>query len=219
MTDRSDLLRDDILAGPAALSTGCCERTTRRTRRSPPSLASLPAGRTVRVRRDGQLPVRSVARRIGAACRGQRPRGWSTPRPARPRRRPRTSSSSAISASGRTAEVMAAARRHRGQSLVVAVTNDPESALASEADHVLPLLAGSEASGIATRTFRATVAVLAMLGGHSAGVAVRDRRGARGGDRVGRALGDGHGEPLSTARRRSTSWPTRASLGSPSRPR
>ena len=73
----------------------------------------------------------------------------------------------AISASGRTAEVVAAARRHRGQSLVVAVTNDPESALASEADHVLPLLAGSEGSGIATRTFRATVAVLAMLGGHS----------------------------------------------------
>ena len=42
-----------------------------------------------------------------------------------------------------------------------------ESPLASEADHVLPLLAGSEGSGIATRTFRATVAVLAMLVGHS----------------------------------------------------
>ena len=70
----------------------------------------------------------------------------------------------AISASGRTREVVEVARRHRGRSLVVAVTNDPGSALAAEADHVLPLLAGSESAGIATRTFRATVAVLAMLG-------------------------------------------------------
>jgi glutamine---fructose-6-phosphate transaminase (isomerizing) len=73
----------------------------------------------------------------------------------------------AISASGRTAEVIAAARRHRGQSLVVAVTNDPQSELASIADHVLPLHAGAERAGIATRTFRATVAVLAMLAGRT----------------------------------------------------
>jgi glucosamine--fructose-6-phosphate aminotransferase (isomerizing) len=71
----------------------------------------------------------------------------------------------AISASGRTAEVVAAARRHRGRSLVVALTNDPGSELASVADHVLTLHAGKEAAGIATRTFRATVAVLAMLTG------------------------------------------------------
>jgi fructoselysine-6-P-deglycase FrlB-like protein len=73
----------------------------------------------------------------------------------------------AISASGRTKEVVEAARRHRGHSLVVAVTNDPGSPLAAEADHVLPLLAGSESAGIATRTFRATVAVLAMLVGRT----------------------------------------------------
>lgn len=71
----------------------------------------------------------------------------------------------AISASGRTREVVDAARRHRGRSLTIGVTNVPDSPLASEADHFLPLLAGEETSGIACRTFRATVAVLAMLSG------------------------------------------------------
>lgn len=71
----------------------------------------------------------------------------------------------AISASGGTPEVIEAARRHRGRSHVIAVTNRPESVLATEADLVLPLLAGDEAAGIAGRTFRATLAVLAMLGG------------------------------------------------------
>jgi fructoselysine-6-P-deglycase FrlB-like protein len=73
----------------------------------------------------------------------------------------------AVSASGRTAEVIASARRHRGRSVVVAVTNDPGSELASVADHVLSLHAGTEAAGIATRTFRATVAALAMLAGRT----------------------------------------------------
>jgi fructoselysine-6-P-deglycase FrlB-like protein len=71
----------------------------------------------------------------------------------------------AISASGRTREVVEAADRHRGTSLVVAVTNDPSADLAAHADVVVPLLAGDEASGIACRTFRATVAALAMLSG------------------------------------------------------
>ncbi len=75
----------------------------------------------------------------------------------------------AISASGRTREVIAAARRHLDISRVVAVTNDPDSPLAASADHVLPLLAGQESAGIATRTFRATVAVLGMLVGHWGG--------------------------------------------------
>jgi glucosamine--fructose-6-phosphate aminotransferase (isomerizing) len=38
---------------------------------------------------------------------------------------------------------------------------------AALADHVLPLHAGTEAAGIATRTFRATVAVLGMLAGRT----------------------------------------------------
>jgi glucosamine--fructose-6-phosphate aminotransferase (isomerizing) len=76
----------------------------------------------------------------------------------------------AISASGRTREVIDAADTRRGHSLVVAVTNVVASPLAAVADLVIPLDAGEEASGIACRTFRATVAALALL----TGVASRD---------------------------------------------
>lgn len=71
----------------------------------------------------------------------------------------------AISASGGTPEVIETARRHLGTSHVIAVTNRPTSALADVADEVVTLLAGVEASGIACRTFRATIVALAMLGG------------------------------------------------------
>lgn len=71
----------------------------------------------------------------------------------------------AISASGRTREVIEAAARHRGRSLVVALTGDPSSPLAAAADVVLPLLAGEERAGIACRTYRATIAALAILTG------------------------------------------------------
>ena len=70
-----------------------------------------------------------------------------------------------ISASGRTPEVLASAERHAGRALVVAVTNQPDSALAGRADVVIPLDAGLEASGIAGRTFRATIAALGLLTG------------------------------------------------------
>ena len=76
----------------------------------------------------------------------------------------------AISASGRTREVRDAAERHRGTSLVVAVTNDPDSPLAAAAGAVVPLEAGQETAGIACRTFRATIAVLALLTGAASGV-------------------------------------------------
>ena len=71
----------------------------------------------------------------------------------------------AVSASGRTREVLDAADVHHGRSLVVAVTNDADSPLAARADIVIPLMAGRETAGIASRTFRATVAALAMLTG------------------------------------------------------
>ena len=71
----------------------------------------------------------------------------------------------AVSASGSTRETVAAAERHRGASLVVAVTNRPESPLAAAADIVLPLFAGVETSGVSSRTFLATTAVLALLTG------------------------------------------------------
>ena len=73
----------------------------------------------------------------------------------------------AISASGSTPETVAGAERHRGKSLVVAVTNRPESPLATAADVVLPLFAGMETSGVSSRTFLATTTVLALLAGRS----------------------------------------------------
>jgi fructoselysine-6-P-deglycase FrlB-like protein len=70
-----------------------------------------------------------------------------------------------ISASGGSAETVAALGRHRGISRTVAVTNRPASALAEAADVVLPLLAGEERGGVACRTFQATLAVLLRLAG------------------------------------------------------
>ena len=79
----------------------------------------------------------------------------------------------AVSASGRTLEVVHAAERHRGRSLVVALTNDPDSPLAGAADLVIPLAAGEETAGIASRTYRATIAALALLTGLSTPDALR----------------------------------------------
>lgn len=79
----------------------------------------------------------------------------------------------AISASGGTPEVVDVARRHRGTSRVVAVTNRADATLAAEADDTVELHAGLETAGIACRTFRSTIAALAMLTGTPA-AALRD---------------------------------------------
>ena len=71
-----------------------------------------------------------------------------------------------ISNSGRTAETVAAAARHRHRSGVIALTSEPASALAAEADAVLPLVGErAETSGIATLSSRSTVAALRLLAG------------------------------------------------------
>ena len=70
-----------------------------------------------------------------------------------------------ISASGSTTETIEALGRHRGTSLTVAVTNDPEGPLAEVADVTLPLLAGTEGGGVACLTFQATLAVLQLVAG------------------------------------------------------
>jgi fructoselysine-6-P-deglycase FrlB-like protein len=88
----------------------------------------------------------------------------------------------AISASGTTREVIEVADRHRGRSRVIAVTNRPATDLARSADEVVVLEAGEEAAGIACRSFRATVAALALLTGVSTVDHVRpavDRLAAR----------------------------------------
>jgi glutamine---fructose-6-phosphate transaminase (isomerizing) len=72
----------------------------------------------------------------------------------------------AISSSGRTPEVVEAARSHAARGgTVVAVTTDESSALAGAATSTLPLLTTPESSGIACTTFRATVATLALAVG------------------------------------------------------
>ena len=165
MTDRVELLRDDILLGPAALA-----RLFRAYEASDSPTAavlrSLPQG--PRFAFAGMGSSRYAALLVASELRAAGTAAWveyaSTGVPGAPAA---DLVLVAVSASGRTAEVVAAARRHRGRSLVVAVTNDPGSALGAEADHVLPLYAGAEGSGIATRTFRATVAVLALLEGRS----------------------------------------------------
>ena len=66
----------------------------------------------------------------------------------------------AVSASGRSAETLAAIEAYLGTSPVVAVTEEPGSALAQRADVVIPLLAGPEPGGVACRSYRHTLAVL-----------------------------------------------------------
>ena len=80
------------------------------------------------------------------------------------------------SSSGVTAEAVAAARRHReAGSLVLAMTSWPHSALAAEADIVLPLRAvRAEASGLATLSYHATVAGLLTLDRDAAADAALD---------------------------------------------
>ena len=68
-----------------------------------------------------------------------------------------------VSASGRTPEALRTAERHAGRGLVVAVTNHPDGPLGERADLVVALEAGEEESGIAARSFRATLAALGLL--------------------------------------------------------
>jgi glucosamine--fructose-6-phosphate aminotransferase (isomerizing) len=69
-----------------------------------------------------------------------------------------------ISQSGRSIdvdEVVATARKQGA--LTVAITNDPDSPLARHSAHVLPLSTGPEQSVAATKTFTASLAMLAAL--------------------------------------------------------
>jgi glutamine---fructose-6-phosphate transaminase (isomerizing) len=76
----------------------------------------------------------------------------------------------ALSQSGRTQDVVSYVERARGNgAYTVAITNDPESALASAADAVLPLRAGPEQAVAATKTYLNHVAALGLLAAHTAG--------------------------------------------------
>jgi fructoselysine-6-P-deglycase FrlB-like protein len=157
-TDRVALLRDDILAAPTALAALL---DTYAAPSGPLAGIGEPPARAVFT---GLGSSRYVAATAAALARTAGIPAWaeyaSTSTPTPPAKEQVLV---AISASGRTREAVEAARRHRGTGRVIAVTNDEDSPLARSADHVLPLLAGREGAGIATRTFRATVAVLSML--------------------------------------------------------
>jgi glutamine---fructose-6-phosphate transaminase (isomerizing) len=158
--DRVDALGDDILAGPSALADLLAAYAAPRGPLA--AVADVP-GRVAFV---GLGSSRYAALSVAAHLRSRGLAAWAEYASTGAGTRPDTDLTLvAVSASGGTAEVVDAARRHRGRSRVLAVTNRPDSALAEVADEVLPLFAGNEASGIATRTFRATVAVLGLLAG------------------------------------------------------
>ncbi|MEI7744937.1 MAG: SIS domain-containing protein, partial [Chloroflexota bacterium] len=72
----------------------------------------------------------------------------------------------AISASGRTPEVLDAVERHHGTSFVLGLTARADSPLARYSDAVVPLAAAVvESGGVASLTYRATVAALIGLVG------------------------------------------------------
>jgi fructoselysine-6-P-deglycase FrlB-like protein len=150
--DRPTLFRDDIADGPAALQ------------RLLDGWRAPDLGRRERFVFTGLGSSRYAALVVAAELRARGRDAWvehaSTSTPAAPAD---DQVLVAISASGRTREVIDAAEAHRGRGIVVAVTNVEASPLAAIADIVIPLHAGEEASGIACRTFRATVAALAML--------------------------------------------------------
>lgn len=71
-----------------------------------------------------------------------------------------------ISQSGRSPDIVAVLDDARAQgALTVAITNDPGSALAGAADHVVALGAGPELGVAATKTYLASIMVVAMLSG------------------------------------------------------
>ncbi|WP_440086908.1 SIS domain-containing protein [Streptosporangium sp. LJ11] len=72
----------------------------------------------------------------------------------------------AISATGGSRETLDAVARHRGRSFVLALTNNPDSAVTEGADLVVPMVAGEERGGVSCRTFQHTLALLLALGGH-----------------------------------------------------
>ena len=75
-----------------------------------------------------------------------------------------------LSQSGRTLDVIEyVVRARRAGAFTVAMTNDPLSELAREAEAVLPLAAGAENAVAATKTYLNQVAALALLAGHAAG--------------------------------------------------
>lgn len=160
MDDRSEQLLRDVLEGPDEL------RAVLAIQRA--AVAALPAGALQRLRRrllgmgSSGFAARDAAARWRHAGRDAAAEVASASggSPAGPE-----TLAIAISSSGGTPEVVEAARRHHdGGSMVVALTAEPGSALAAASDAVIPLRAlRTDEAGIASLTYRATVAALLLL--------------------------------------------------------
>ena len=85
-----------------------------------------------------------------------------------------------LSQSGRTPDVVEyVTRARRSGAFTIAITNDPDSALATEAEAIIPLEAGPELAVAATKTYVNTLAALALLAGHLAGDGAKVAEGVR----------------------------------------
>ncbi len=165
VTDRAALFLDDLEQGPAALTRLLDAWTS-----TDGGAGRLPrvAGRRVRFTGMGSsrfaaLLVASALERAGGAVTV----GWASADGER--RALPDEVLVAISSSGKTREVVEVARRTASRGgTVVAVTNADGSPLADASTAIIPLLAGDERSGIACRTFRGTVAALALATGAAA---------------------------------------------------
>ena len=69
----------------------------------------------------------------------------------------------AVSASGGSVETLDAVSRYASRCPVVAMTNVDGSAIAADATHVVPMVAGEERGGVACRSFQHTLALLLDL--------------------------------------------------------
>jgi glucosamine--fructose-6-phosphate aminotransferase (isomerizing) len=75
----------------------------------------------------------------------------------------------ALSQSGQTPDVVEYAERARAQgALTIALTNEPDAALADVCEATLPLAAGAEHAVAATKTYTNQIAALALLAGSAA---------------------------------------------------
>ncbi len=81
----------------------------------------------------------------------------------------------AVSQSGRSAEVVSMLRANRRRSIVVAITNTPESPLARGAHVVVPTIAGEEFS-VSCKTYTAALMALRWLGDVLCGKSLRRTR-------------------------------------------
>src|SRR5829696_2813080 len=160
-TSRLDQLIEDILAGPDELATVIDQHMSGITTLPPEALAR-PRIRMVGMgsSRFAGLDAAALLRAAGhdAAAELASASAWS---PAR-----EDTLAVVVSNSGKTPEVIAAAEHHQGRSFVLALTARVDAPLAAHADAVMPLVAGrAEAAGIASLSYRSTVAALQLLAG------------------------------------------------------